>query len=143
MNIINFWSNKGNYGFLSNFYFVNFWYDGRRWKTSEHAFQAMKFFGTKYEEVIRNQPTPALAAKNGKRRDFPLRDDWENIKDELMKEIVMAKFKQNEDIKIMLLDTKNAKLVEDSPYDYYWGCGKNKTGKNKLGKILMEIRKCL
>ncbi|GAB4239826.1 MAG: hypothetical protein Kow00121_66390 [Elainellaceae cyanobacterium] len=27
--------------------------------------------------------------------------------------------------------------------DYYWGCGKDGSGKNKLGQILMEVREIL
>jgi len=30
--------------------------------------------------------------------------------------------------------------MENSPTDYYWGCGKDGTGRNELGKILMKIR---
>jgi predicted NAD-dependent protein-ADP-ribosyltransferase YbiA (DUF1768 family) len=33
--------------------------------------------------------------------------------------------------------------VENSPIDYYWGCGKDGSGKNKLGQILMEVREIL
>ena len=32
-------------------------------------------------------------------------------------------------------------LVENSKIDSYWGIGKKGTGKNKLGKLLMKIRK--
>jgi predicted NAD-dependent protein-ADP-ribosyltransferase YbiA (DUF1768 family) len=44
---------------------------------------------------------------------------------------------------MLLLSTGNATLIEDSPMDFYWGCGSDGTGKNMLGKILMEYRDIL
>jgi predicted NAD-dependent protein-ADP-ribosyltransferase YbiA (DUF1768 family) len=38
------------------------------------------------------------------------------------------------------MDTGNEELVENSPYDYYWGVGRNGTGKNRLGILLMKLR---
>ena len=40
----------------------------------------------------------------------------------------------------LLLITGDANIHEDSPRDYYWGVGKDHSGKNMLGKLLMEIR---
>jgi predicted NAD-dependent protein-ADP-ribosyltransferase YbiA (DUF1768 family) len=34
-------------------------------------------------------------------------------------------------------------IVENSPFDDYWGCGKDGSGQNKLGQILMEVRELL
>ncbi|KAG2494143.1 hypothetical protein HYH03_007779 [Edaphochlamys debaryana] len=31
-------------------------------------------------------------------------------------------------------------LVEASPHDYYWGAGYERTGQNKLGRLLMKVR---
>jgi ribA/ribD-fused uncharacterized protein len=42
-----------------------------------------------------------------------------------------------------LLSTGNQLIVENSPVDYYWGCGADGSGKNMLGKILMEVREIL
>ena len=39
-----------------------------------------------------------------------------------------------------LLSTGERKLIEDSPVDYYWGCGEDGSGVNMLGKLLMELR---
>jgi N-glycosidase YbiA len=42
-----------------------------------------------------------------------------------------------------LLATGDDLLVENAPGDYYWGCGKDGSGKNRLGTILMEVREIL
>jgi ribA/ribD-fused uncharacterized protein len=39
-----------------------------------------------------------------------------------------------------LLLTGDHILIEDSPIDYFWGCGADGTGENYLGKILMSVR---
>jgi predicted NAD-dependent protein-ADP-ribosyltransferase YbiA (DUF1768 family) len=44
------------------------------------------------------------------------------------------------DIKGLLLATGDEELIENSKSDFYWGCGWNGTGLNKLGKILMAFR---
>ena len=74
-----------------------------------------------------------------KGRKITLRDDWENIKLEVMYEVCKAKFEQNEDIKKELLATGNEELVEISDNDDFWGLV-NGEGENNLGRILMRVR---
>jgi N-glycosidase YbiA len=57
-----------------------------------------------------------------------------------MREAVRRKFEANPGIREVLLSTGDAELVEKTTGDYYWGCGTDGTGKNMLGKILMEVR---
>lgn len=82
---IYFYKINEKYGCFSNFAHYDFELNGKRWMTSEHYFQAQKFFGTEYEETI----------------------------------------------------------IEKTTNDYYWGCGKDGSGKNMLGIILMKIREKL
>ncbi|MBA4603669.1 NADAR family protein [Thermoactinomyces sp. AMNI-1] len=131
------------YGCFSNFSAHGFMLDGKWWPTSEHYFQAQKFSGTPYEEQIRLAKTPMKAAIMGRDRNLPLRKDWEWIKDNVMKKAVLQKFKNHEDIRAILLATGDQLIVENSPVDHYWGCGKDGKGKNKLGQILMEVREIL
>lgn len=74
---------------------------------------------------------------------MPLRADWELIKDDIMRKAVLAKFSQNDEIKHVLLSTNKETIIEKTSNDYYWGCGKDGSGKNKLGNILMEVREKL
>jgi ribA/ribD-fused uncharacterized protein len=76
----------------------------------------------------------------GRERSRPLRSDWEQVKDDVMRAAVLQKFLTHQDIQQTLLGTGDEELVEATTNDYYWGCGTNGTGKNMLGKILMEVR---
>jgi len=137
---IYFYSTREEYGAFSNFSAHGFELDGKYWKTSEHYFQAMKFEGTAYADKVREARSPKQAAELGRRRDFPLRKDWEKVKDDVMRQAVLKKFQTHDDIRELLLSTGDEELVEKTTGDYYWGCGTDGTGKNMLGKILVEIR---
>ena len=131
------------YGCFSNFSPHGFLLDDLYWPTSEHYFQAQKFVGTPYLAEVQQTKTPKDAADMGRDRALPLRPDWKEVKDEVMRKAVLQKFRTHADIREILLATGNEELVEDSPIDYYWSCGKDRTGQNKLGQILVEVRKTL
>lgn len=131
------------YGCFSNFSAHGFMLDDLYWATSEHYFQAQKFIGTAYLEKVRQAKTPKDAANMGRARSLPLRSDWEQVKDDVMRKAVLQKFKAHADIREILLATGDEVLVENSPIDYYWGCGKDGSGKNNLGQLLMEVRRLL
>lgn len=130
-------------GCFSNFSTHGFKLQDNYWRTSEHYFQAMKFEGTDLFEKIRLATSAMDAANIGRDRSNPLRKDWEVVKDDIMRNAVLNKFLQNKDIAEVLKATKNEEIVEKTSYDYYWGCGKDGSGKNMLGKILMEVREKL
>ncbi len=140
MRIIKFYKVSNSYGCFSNFSNHGFELEEKYWKTSEHYFQAQKFIDNEYTEQIRTASTPMKAADLGRDRKKQLRSDWEDIKDEIMFKAVLSKFKEHKDIAEILLSTKNAVIIEDTKSDYYWGCGMDGTGKNKLGEILMRVR---
>ena len=133
------------YGEFSNFSRHGIALDDEWWKTSEHYFQAQKFVNTDaaWAEKIRGIEKPRDAASMGRDRAHPIAPDWESIKDEVMRRAVLQKFQTHEDLKSLLLGTGTEDLVEKTSGDYYWGCGTNGTGKNRLGEILMEVREAL
>ena len=133
------------YGCFSNFSQHGFELDRLWWATSEHYFQAQKFINTDrpWADKIREAKTPKEAAKMGRDRKHPLRTDWEQVKDEIMQQAVLQKFKTHADIREILLATGDELIVENSPIDYYWGCGKDGSGKNRLGEILMTVPEIL
>jgi N-glycosidase YbiA len=130
------------YGCFSNFSAHGFELENYWWHTSEHYFQAQKFVNTDFYwfQKIQAIKAPKEAAKMGRNRQHPLRTDWEEIKDEIMYRAVLCKFKTHLDIRQILLDTNEQLIIEDSPMDYYWGCGQDGSGKNQLGEILMQVR---
>lgn len=137
---IYFYSTKDQYGAFSNFSRHSFELDGLIWPTSEHYFQAQKFEDDEYREKIRSTPSPMIAARLGRSRKVPIRFDWEERKDEFMYRAVLAKFQAHSDLKQLLLSTGQEEIIEKTTRDYYWGCGANGTGKNMLGRILMQVR---
>lgn len=138
---IRFYSKGAPYGEFSNFAHYTVEYKGRTWMTSEHAFQAQKYpeNSSHYDDVFKAKGA-AEAARIGRDRQRPLRSDWEQAKDGVMLEVVRAKFSQHEDLKVLLFGTGDAELIEHTEKDRYWGNGLDGTGKNKLGKILMQVR---
>lgn len=128
---------------FSNFARWPVYLNGKRWRTSEHYFQAMKFEGTRYEDDVRYAETPAKAAVIGRDRSLPLRADWEEVKDDVMRTAVLAKFSQHKELKAELLETGDAPIVEHTANDAYWGDRGDGEGKNMLGIILMEVREAL
>lgn len=140
MTVINFYSTQSEFGCFSNFSRHSVWLKGKSWPTSEHYFQAQKFVGTEHEEAVRKAKTPGIAAQIGRDRKRPLRRDWEKVKDSIMRDAVLAKFSQHADLKEILLSTADAKLVEHTFNDSYWGDGGDGSGQNKLGQILMSVR---
>jgi len=81
-----------------------------------------------------------IAARLGRSRKQKLRRDWESVKVGVMRTAVLAKFTQYEELQTLLLSTGDAKLVEHTENDDYWGDGGDGSGRNKLGRILMEVR---
>lgn len=135
----------GKYAFLSNFYPspIAPFNDGIVYPTVEHAFQAYKTTDINKRKEIAAQPTPGKAKHLG--RHVKIRDDWQEIRVNVMYAALKEKFKDLE-LQTKLLSTGNAELIEGNTWsDNFWGdchCPKcrNIKGENNLGKLLMKIR---
>ena len=138
--VIRFYSVSGEYGFFSNFAPYPVRIGGKDWPTSEHYFQAQKFLDRHDQEAVRKIHCPVVAARMARNPKKHLRDDWDMVKDSVMREAVRAKFTQHEALREALLSTGDVRIVEHTDKDTYWGDGGDGTGANMLGKILMEIR---
>lgn len=143
--VIKFYHPQDPDGHFSNFSRHAIVLDGKHWPTVEHYYQAQKYVGIDetYAEAIRKVGTPGEAKSMSRDPKHPPNPNWDLIKDDIMRRAIWAKFTQHPSLKQLLLDTGNAILVEDSPKDYHWGCGKDGTGINMLGKILVETREKL
>lgn len=129
---------RGKYGFLSNFYESPIEDENITYPTVEHYFQAQKTLNREEKLKIAKATKPAKAKKMG--RQVKLRKDWEDIKLQVMEKALRLKF-QDSTLRKKLIATGDEELVEWNPWgDRYWGVC-NGSGKNKLGKLLMKIRK--
>lgn len=124
---------------LSNFSPPGFEADGVFWPTVEHFFQAQKFSDPAAQERIRRAATPKDARGLGQSRSLVLRADWDQVRDDIMLQALRLKF-QVAKARQLLLSTGSRPLVESSPYDYYWACGQDGSGQNRLGQLLMQVR---
>lgn len=125
------------YSFLSNFYGCFIHYMGLRFPSVEHAFQAAKSL----DPDIRWQFQYCRSAGEAKQRGkmVELRPDWEEVKVQVMTDLIRDKF-QCPELKQKLLDTGYAHIEEGNNHgDKFWGTVKGQ-GRNELGKILMKVR---
>lgn len=147
-------------------------YEGREFATSEHLYQWLKFFyegaspaTLAYAEVVRLAKTPNQARILAQQKTgggfswrtalnpIILRSRADGVKIcpswntglrclEAMRIALHAKFAQQE-MRDRLLATGDSPLAENSPYDDFWGLGRDGTGQNWLGKLLEEERKAI
>jgi N-glycosidase YbiA len=163
-------------GIYSNFYPSKIVIGDKIYPTSEAYFQSEKFLGgnstpasREYSEIISSQNTPGKAAILGRQmkpktmykwskvlweiiqqyqdKGVVIRDDFDEIKDNVMRRVVYQKFSQHPDLAVKLLSTGDKKFYEHTNRDSYWGDGhpvKNPNihgdGRNKLGQIIEETR---
>ena len=99
----------GEFAFLSNFYESPCEFEGVVYPTVEHAFQAAKTLDQLERQEIAAAPTPGKAKRMG--RKVQLREDWELVKTDVMRECLKSKF-NHPILKMQLLATKDAMLIE-------------------------------
>ncbi len=130
---------RGQYAFLSNFYFIGrlIHYESDPYSTVEHAFQAAKTLNPAARLEIRRQRTPAHAKRLG--RHVSLRPDWDTLKRGIMLDLLREKFAEWP-LRGTLHATLPHELIEGNTWgDTYWGVCEG-VGENWLGKLLMQVR---
>ena len=134
---------KDQYRFLSNFWPASVEYDGVVYPSVESAYQAAKTLDLPARRQFEDC-APSSAKRRGSR--LVLRPDWEDVKLEVMTELVTKKFSCNSELREKLLATEDALLIEGNWWeDTFWGVSpvRSNKGTNWLGMILMEVRDML
>lgn len=122
----------GHYEFLSNFYT-----EPDR-TCVEIDFQRSKTFNPSERFWFHPNISPGNAKRLGRR--VTLRSDWEEVKVDIMEELVRQKFKDHPMLASQLISTHPHILIEGNNWgDQFWG-QVNGVGRNVLGQILMRVR---
>jgi len=129
----------GTFRFMSNMHTCIITLRNRNYQSVEHFYQACKATNKADFELVANAKDPYEAKRLG--RKIKCRNDWNDVKDDVMQAGIDAKF---------IIGTKLAqKLIDTYPYileegngcgDRYWGVDYAGRGYNKLGKMLMAKR---
>lgn len=127
---------SGDYDFLHNAYPALVFVDNEAYPSVEHAFQASKTDDVDLRKQIREASDIRAVKKIG--RKVVLKDNWDDIKYDVMRELIMQKFITHLDLKIKLLLTLYCgfKTYQDT----FWGVDANGAGENNLGVILFSVR---
>ncbi len=167
---VQFFEASGAFGELSNFFVFPepIVWGKKTFATSEHVYHYLKYWHSssteasrEYAELIRKASTPfkaKLLANQTIANRWPWqrllnpviqkylnlgvrpRADWDAKKREQMKFCLLLKFRLSKICRDVLLSTGEQELIEASPHDKYWGVGRDGTGQNTLGILLMEVR---
>lgn len=153
-NIVAFYSWKS---FMSNFHYASFDYQGLNFNSSEKFFmyyKALYFNDTETAKKILGEMAPGTCKYLGRQVKNFDNEEWNKVKENVMFNACLQKFKQNSSLARKLLETGDAVLAEASPKDTEWGIGiaifdnraydpRHWKGKNLLGKTLMHIRELM
>lgn len=117
--------------------------------TLEHPYQASKFEDPEAQaEILKADDgiTAKDVAARLKESGAPVREDWEEVKLDIMRDLVAKKFTAGSRLAYLLDRTGEEELIEGNTWDdTFWGvCPPGSTnGENWLGRILMETRQSL
>ncbi len=128
---------------LDNFSSFGLIMNGEYFKTSEHAFQYLKFKDSNIE--IANKIKDCFSPNEAREIAHKYKDkrisNWSEIKYKMMEEVLRLKVEQNQIVREKLLNTKDYLIAENCiDEDTDWGLDNNNQGDNNLGKIWMKIR---
>lgn len=113
--------------------------------TAEHAYQWKKFSQTAPDvaEKILSAPSPWATYQINKANHNKSPKNWNEQKLGIMLQIISAKLDQHKDVQERLLATGNRQIIENSPWDTFWGAGPEGKDQNNLGKLWMQLRNYL
>lgn len=131
---------KKEYRWLSNFAPCEIYFNGMRFASVEHAYMSAKSNDLEWKNFCADSNNSAGTVKK-KSKEIQLREDWESVKMEVMRQLLEMKFSQAPHKKL-LLNTGTLFIQEGNWWgDTFWGVDlKTNTGENNLGVLIMAIR---
>jgi predicted NAD-dependent protein-ADP-ribosyltransferase YbiA (DUF1768 family) len=145
------------YGWLGNMSPHPVFYQGAKWPTTEHLFQALRITDPKRREEIRQLPSPmgakmkAKGMRNANKNTpgFLNHQELDNTDINNMKMMLNLKIAQHDVLLRNLINTRERLIVEDigaRPGERagFWGARKIDgiwVGQNRLGTMWMDLRK--
>lgn len=155
MNVLCFYHEYEENGYLSNWYRSEFEYAGRRYSSIEQYMMYQKVIMFRQYDLAQkilasNDPSEIKKLGRTHFSEFNA-DTWDKTCYAIVKRGIRAKFEQNPKLLEMLLNTGEKVLAECSAKDTKWGIGtaiddpncyhpSQWNGTNYLGRILMEVR---
>jgi hypothetical protein len=135
---------RGEYRWLSNFHECRIQYLGLDFPTTEHAYQAAKRWDDpEFHQKILSFPRAGDAMRYARTKEITTRDWHSRTKFNVMEIVNFQKFHVYPDLRDKLLATGDQELVEGNDWgDRVWGVCDG-VGENRLGVILMKIRRTI
>jgi ribA/ribD-fused uncharacterized protein len=140
---------KAPHGWLGNMAPFPLWHGGKRWRTSEALFQAMRFDDEAIEEEIREKKSPMAAKFVAKREKAKMTVVPQSDRDlDQIEHVLWLKLEQHPELKERLLETGDRPIIEDCTRrqhgsGLFWGAAWKDgrwVGENRLGKLWMKLR---
>lgn len=152
--IIGFHNPEEEYGFLSNWYLSDFVIDGMKFSSMEQYMmysKAILFNDKEVASQIMNTTDVEMIKALGRKVSDYNDSVWNGMRQVIIYKGLLEKFKQNDSLKKLLIDTGDAVLTECAVQDQIWGIGismkdENRfnpgkwRGQNLLGYTLMLVR---
>lgn len=110
-------------------------------RSREHYYQAHKTKDKQFRAKIINAVDGSKAKYWGSAKSgCPIVEDFDEKRASIMRQAIRYQYHQNPMLMRWLKETGKATLIEEAPWDDYFGTGRNGDGKNVHGKLLMEFR---
>lgn len=115
---------------------------GRVYPTSEHAYQAAHFIDNHPElaEKVRLCRSPREASDMANKNSEYDDPNWKEKRIDIMEEILRCKLNQHELVSATLRNSEDKTIIEMNYDDDFWGWGRDRNGRNELGKLWMKLR---
>lgn len=117
-------------------------YQGVDYPTLTHAYQAQKTAEPNERDDLLEAPTVDVALRIG--RTVELRPDWAKVREQVMLDLLRAKFARGNWLARRLLRKRGEIVAWNDEHDIFWGkcrCRKHRgQGEDVLGRLLMQVR---